>query len=67
MKYGYMCGVDYQCELEPDQRDGVPIYSTVEHLKSLRTCWKECGIVKVKIEVIEWTEEQNFTKLGDSK
>lgn len=61
----YMCGVDYQQELDPDQSGPVPVYSSVEALKRERSCWPECGIVRVQVKVVEWVEPQQL--LGDGK
>jgi hypothetical protein len=57
--YGYMCGVDFQHELG-EASDGNIIYPSVNNLKQNKPCWKECGIVKVKITLEEWIEEQDF-------
>ena len=44
---GYICGED-QTDISLGATD-VVIYPTVEALKKKRTCWKECGIVEVKL------------------
>lgn len=59
-KVAYMCGVNYQHELDPDNPSPVRLYSTVDALKDSEKCWEECGIVKVEIELAEWVEEQTL-------
>jgi len=44
---GYMCGTDFNTEL-PSGGPAV-VYPTIKVLKANADCWKECGIVKVKI------------------
>ena len=39
----------------------MPFYSSVEKLKKHRPCWKTCGIVKIKLELVDWIEKQNLT------
>ena len=60
-KYGYMCGVDYQHELG-EVPDFSLIYSSVKDLKRQRECWKGCGIVKLKIDLVKWSEPQRLMK-----
>lgn len=55
----YLCGVDLQHELgEAD----CPTYPSIEILKKMRTCWKQCGIVEVEavVTVKEWHHPQDF-------
>jgi len=47
-RYGYMCQVDFDYELE-NAKGGCPVYASVSDLKKERGCVRECGIVKVKI------------------
>ena len=58
-KYVYICGVDWQHELG-EVPDFTKVYSSVDDLKNQRTCWKQCGIVKIKVELVEWVIEQNL-------
>ena len=51
-KFGYMCKVDFDWEIG-GAIGGNTVYPSVEDLKDNRTCWEECGIVKVKIELEE--------------
>lgn len=60
-KIGYMCGVDFQHELGEALGD-TPVYSSIEELKREKRCWKQCGIVEVKIQLVSWAEKQNFEK-----
>lgn len=55
---GYICGIDFQHEF--DHPTNIGLYSTAEELKLNRTCWKQCGIVKVEIKVVKWVEPQDF-------
>jgi hypothetical protein len=45
---GYMCGVDWECELGM-AAGGNRIYGSEEDLRESTNCWKGCGIVEVKI------------------
>lgn len=54
-KYGYMCQVDWNWELG-EARGGTEIYASIEDCKRKRECVKNCGIVKVKIELVEVVE-----------
>lgn len=58
----YACAVDWQHEMgEADDLEGkMPLYSSVEELKTERPCWDECGIVELKLELVKWIEPQNF-------
>jgi hypothetical protein len=60
----YLCGVDWQHEIghAADLEGKMPLYSSVKILKKQRTCWEECGIVKVKMEVTSWVQKQNLWK-----
>jgi len=65
----YMCGVDWQHELceAPDLEGKAPLYTSVEELKRLRTCWEECGIVEVEVKVTQWVQKQNFFKSKETR
>lgn len=43
----YLCGVDYQHEMEEGFAD---FYPSVEELKNNRRCWKNCGIVEISLD-----------------
>jgi len=58
-KTAYACGVDWQHDLGEARID---LYPTVESLKRNRTCWKQCGIVKLEISLGEWVEQQDLYK-----
>lgn len=62
----YLCGVDWQHELG-EAADGTKVYPSLQALKKYRTCWDECGVVKVSVtfEDIEWVEPQDL--LGKNK
>jgi hypothetical protein len=60
-KYVYLCGVDWQHELGEEMlKPDVVVYPSVESLKKHRTCWKSCGIVKLKVTLEEWVEDQDL-------
>ena len=56
---GYMCKVDYECELGA-AAGGKVVYPTVEDLKERRSCVDECGIVKVAVSLEEVVQEENY-------
>ncbi len=57
----FIDGVDWEHEI-PNASWGNTIYYGLEDLKEHNKCWKECGVVKVTLEVkkVEWVEAQNF-------
>lgn len=67
VKNYYMCGIEYEHEWE--DCDDIPLYPSVDHLKATRGCWKQCGIVEVRVstEFVGWVEPQDFSTVGDSK
>lgn len=50
--YGYMCLVDFECELGFADCGNV-VYPSVESLKERRKCFEGCGIVKVAVKTVE--------------
>ena len=46
---GYMCLIDFECELG-GAADGNHIYPSVEECREGRKCTEQCGIVEVKVE-----------------
>lgn len=58
---GYMCAIDWQHELG-EAMGGNKIYPSIKDLKRNHTMWDECGIVKVKVELVEWVEKQDLMK-----
>jgi hypothetical protein len=57
-----MCKVDFECELEEDNK-GTKIYPSVESLKKDRKCVEQCGIVKVKVELVEVVQGCDYSSL----
>jgi hypothetical protein len=55
----FMDGVDWQYEIA-EAAGGNKVYASVEDLKENQRCWDSCGIVKCKITLVEWVEEQNL-------
>lgn len=62
--YGYLCGVDWQHEL--GNTSFPELYNSVDELKKYRTCWVQCGIVKVELKLVEWSEPQDFSTIGEN-
>ena len=50
----YTCGIGLQHDPE------IMLYKTIVGLKYHKSCWEECGIVKVSVTEDEWVEEQNL-------
>jgi|APSaa5957512535_1039671.scaffolds.fasta_scaffold22841_5 NAD-dependent dihydropyrimidine dehydrogenase PreA subunit len=49
---GYMCQTDFQHELY-NARGGVTVYPSPENAKQCRECIEDCGMVSVKVELVE--------------
>lgn len=46
----YMCATDFDIELPWNKTAEFPVlYRTIKALKKDRNCWRECGIVEVKV------------------
>jgi len=45
MSKHYICGIDFQEELE----GCLDVFDTVEELKQKKECWPECGIVEMEL------------------
>jgi hypothetical protein len=43
----YLCGVDYQHEMEEGLAD---FYDSIEKLKQEKRCWPQCGIVEIDLD-----------------
>lgn len=57
---GYMCFTDYEWHIEGD-KDGTKIYPSLAALEADKHCVKkECGIVKVKLEIVEVVKDEEF-------
>jgi len=61
----YACGVSWQHDIgEALNFEGnMPLYSTKERLMEGEPCYKQCGIVEVKMSISRWVHPQDFTKL----
>ena len=56
---GYMCMTDYRYEL--GERDsGNMVYKSVEELKHMRPCVKECGIIEVEIKATRVVQDRDW-------
>ena len=51
-RYGYMCQVDFDHELG-EAYPFTEVYPSIKTLKEQRKCVKDCGIYKVKVEVVK--------------
>jgi len=48
MTIKYLCGIDYQTEMDTGLAD---FYDTIEELKDAKSaCWGECGIVRIELD-----------------
>jgi len=63
-KTGYMCGTDFHEEMG---MMSAKIYPTIESLKNTAACHKQCGIVKVSVEMVEKIEPANWKDEIDAK
>lgn len=61
---GYMCGVDWECELGMAS-GGNTVYPSGEDCEKRRKCTEQCGIVEVKVYFSKWIKEQNLIGDGD--
>jgi hypothetical protein len=57
-KFGYMCKTEYDWEVG-EALGASRIYCSVDDLKNNRKCVENCGIVKVKIEMVEIVQPEN--------
>lgn len=51
-RYGYMCKKEFEVYLEKGMTS-TPIYASKKAITSHKACVKECGVVKVKVEVVD--------------
>ena len=56
--HGYMCLVDFECELGSAE-GGNRIYPSIEDCRERRKCVSSCGIVKVAVRALEIVQEPN--------
>lgn len=56
---GYMCKVDFDCELG-GASGGNTVYPSVEDLKRSMGCTDQCGIVEVIVTRSRIVQEENF-------
>lgn len=56
-KIAYICRTDWEYELE-NASGGTKLFSSIEDLKKHKSCWKDCGIIKVEIEFKEEIKEK---------
>lgn len=58
---GYMCMIDFEDELYRAAGGNI-VYPSIEDLKENHDCWKQCGIVAVRVELVEVVVPQNLWK-----
>ena len=56
---GYMCKVDFECELG-GALGGNRVYPDIEDLRKQRPCVDQCGIVEVRVYATRIVQEENF-------
>ena len=49
---GYMCKIDWDHEIGT-AHDGNRVYPSLEALQVHHTSWKDCGVVKVSVNLLE--------------
>lgn len=59
--YVYIDGVDWQHEIGC-ALGGNRVYPSIKDLKEHSKCWQECGIVRIRIEEVEWVAPQDFSR-----
>jgi hypothetical protein len=59
----FMCKTDFFHELQ-DCASGAKVYSDIEDLRRGEPCVSECGIVKIKIELLEVVQPTDYSGLG---
>jgi hypothetical protein len=57
-RYGFMCQTDFDWELG-EACGGTEVYCSEADLRHERKCVDSCGIVKVKIELVEIVQPEN--------
>lgn len=53
-----MCGIAWQHEIDATP---VTVYHSLERHKKDHPGWKECGIVRLRVELDDWIVPQNLT------
>ena len=57
-RIGYMCMTDYYHEV--GEGPICDVYSSIEQIKTERSCAEECGIVKVRVYLDEIIQESKL-------
>jgi hypothetical protein len=53
---GYMCMVDFECELGAAM-GGNRVFPSIEDAKENLKCWRGCGLVEVRVSFVRIVEE----------
>ncbi len=64
VRRGFMCATDFYHEIG-EAWGGSTIYSSLRDIKSHQSCWKQCGIVEVKITMERVVVKENFKDMSD--
>lgn len=59
---GYMCKVDFECELG-EYHGGNLVYPSIEDIKHHRKCTEQCGIVEVEVVLKRVVQESDYSSL----
>lgn len=63
---GYMCQVDYECELGMAD-GGITIFPSPQECREYRKCTDSCGMVEVEVTVRRVITPQNFGEFEDGQ
>lgn len=58
----FMDGIDFQNERGRPALGNV-LYATPKQVLDHRRCSEECGVVRVRVRLVEWVREQNLTTM----
>lgn len=61
----FMCAVDYEHHLYSDPR-GTRVFESLEDLREARPCVATCGIVAVRVELVRYQQESDYSGLRAS-
>lgn len=56
---GYMCSVDFECELGMAS-GGHRVFGSIDDLLNHKKCVYQCGIVKVRVQYLETITEPDY-------
>lgn len=59
----------HHLDREPDESSDphpVRVYNTIEDCKAGEPCWSECGIIRAKLQLLEWLPKPDAPALASS-